>query len=209
MTRLIYQPESRGPLNKTLAGLRMTSCSLAVILGAAMLLFFAGCSSTPTRVDQGVIHASTFNFIRPTPRQAGASFSERDQQVHGFIQEAISANMAGRNVTRVGQGGDITVAYLIIVGNNANTTAINDYFSYTEDGIELAEAAQKAYNKHPSQNYFEAGTLLVDIIDNHTQKVVMRNYVVRPLAPNVSAQERKDRIQQAVNELLYDVRLVP
>lgn len=179
-----------------------------VASGALALSLLTGCT-TPTHIDKGAIHASTFNFIRPTPRQAGASFSERDQQVHGFIQDAITGNLAGRNVNRVAQGGDVTVAYLIIVGNNANTTAINDYFSYTEDGIELAEEAQKAYNKHPNQNYFEAGTLLVDIIDNRTQKVVMRNYVVRPLAPNASPNERKNRIQQAVNELLYDVRIVP
>lgn len=179
-----------------------------VASGALALSLLTACT-TPTHIDKGAIHASTFNFIRPTPRQAGASFSERDQQVHGFIQDAITGNLAGRNVNRVAQGGDVTVAYLIIVGNNANTTAINDYFSYTEDGIELAEEAQKAYNKHPNQNYFEAGTLLVDIIDNRTQKVVMRNYVVRPLAPNASPNERKNRIQQAVNELLYDVRIVP
>src|SRR5947209_8498244 len=197
MTHPIYNCDFRGcgRSRKAIIWLRTASASIFVILLTAMLLL-AGCSSTPTHVDKGVIHASTFNFIRPTPRQAGAEFSELDHQVHGFIQDAITANLAERHVARVAQGGDITVAYLIIVGNNANTMAINDYFSYTEDGIELAEAAQKAYNKHPSQNYFEAGTLLVDIIDNHTQKVVMRNYVVRPLAPNVSAQERKDRIQQ-------------
>jgi hypothetical protein len=172
------------------------------------ILLLAGCS-TPTQVDTGRIQASTFNFIRPTARQVGANFSERDQQVHTFIQESITANMADRHVNRVAQGGDITVAYLIIVGNNANTTAINDYFSYTEDGIELAEQAQKAYNKHPNQNYFEAGTLLVDLIDNRTQKVVMRNYVVRPLSPNASPEERRNRIQQAVNEVLYDARIVP
>src|SRR5690349_15968187 len=186
-----------------------TADGSAVVLFLLLGLMFAAGCSTPTHVDSGRINASTFNFIRPTPRQAGANFSERDQQVHSFIQEAITANMTDRHVRRVAQGGDIAIAYLIIVGNNANTTAINDYFSYTEDGVELAEQAQKGYNKHSNQNYFEAGTLLVDIIDNRTQKVVMRNYVVRPLDRNASPEARKNRIQQAVNEVLYDARIVP
>ena len=194
------------PANNFLAESLNDLLRLLPLFFVALLL--AGCS-TPTHVDSGLIRASTFNFIRPSPRQAGAAFSERDQQVHGFIQDAISANMAERHVTRAPQRGDITIAYLVIVGNNANTTAINDYFSYTEDGIELAEQAQKAYNKHANQNYFEAGTLLIDIIDNRTQKVVMRNYVVRPLDRNAPPEVRKNRIQKAVNELLYDVRIAP
>ena len=137
------------------------------------------------------------------------SIAEKDQKVHGFIQDAITANLTDRGLSRVDQGGDVTVAYLIVVGNNASTKSINDYFGYSEDGIALADEAFNAYNKRSGRDYFEAGTLLVDIIDNKTQKVVMRNYVVRPLNRNATDDARKKRIREAVDALLYDVRIKP
>jgi ABC-type Fe3+-hydroxamate transport system substrate-binding protein len=92
-------------------------------------LALAGCSSTPSEVDTGKIHAKTFNFVdtgnRPPPNN-----TDQRQVVHGMIQTAITKHLADRGVTQVPKEGDVTVAYLVILGNNVVTTSINDYFSY-------------------------------------------------------------------------------
>ena len=73
-----------------------------------------------------------------------------------MIQAAITKHLAGLGVTQVPAGGDVTVGYLVIIGNNATTEAINTYFGYGEGANELHEKAQEAYSKSKNPNYFEA-----------------------------------------------------
>jgi hypothetical protein len=171
---------------------------------AAVVLVIAGCK-TATHVDKGPIKAATFSFLRPGPLPE-AAFAEKRQQVHAFIQQAIANNLAAKGVTAVAQGGEVTVAYLIIVGNNVSTSAINDYFGYTADAMALVDKAQKAYTEGAQRNYFEAGTLLIDIVDPRTQKVLARNCVTRPVLQNPTAEVRQAHLQEAVNAALEGVR---
>jgi hypothetical protein len=181
------------------------NCStyLTVMLAA---LLVAGCS-TPTKVDKGPIHASTFNFINGGSRVA-PGFVDNREQVHATIQDAITQNLASKGLSRVPSGGDLTVAYLIVVGNNGSTEAISTYFGYgREDAEELHEKAQSAYTGSNNPNYFEAGTLLIDIIDSKTNKLLKRSYVTRPLLRDRTADVRVEQIREAVNTALQDVQL--
>ena len=177
-----------------------------VLAGLAVAaLVFAGCS-TPTHVDTGPIKAATFSFLRPGPLPE-AAFAENRQQVHALVQEAIDTNLSAKGLKRVAEGSDVTVAYLIIVGNNGSTSAINDYFGYAPDAMSLIDKAHEAYTEGDQRTYFEAGTLLIDIVDSRTHKVRLRNYVTRPILRKPTADVRKARIQEAVNEALKGVRV--
>jgi hypothetical protein len=172
-------------------------------------LLVAGCTSTPTRVDKGPIKAATFDFVtRITgPR---AVIAESDEAIHAMIQDAITANLAAKGVARVAGGGDVKVAYLLVVGNNVSSMAVDDYFGYGRDSTELAEKAHKAAavdNKNP--DYFEAGALLIDVVDATTFELLKRSYVVRPVIRDASADERQARIRDAVDEALIDLRIKP
>lgn len=168
-------------------------------------LLLSGCSSTPTKIDTGSISARTFNFIA-TKGKAAPEFADNRQQVHALFQNAITQRLARRQITRVEQGGDITVAYLIVTGNNAVTTSINDYFGYGRDASGLSEIAHSKYTGGKNPNYFEAGTLLIDIIDTKTFKVLKRGYAARPLLKNPTAEIQAAVVSEVVEEILADVR---
>jgi hypothetical protein len=180
--------------------------SFPLIALAATALAFAGCSSTPTKVDAGPIHARTFNFVNRGDRSS-PDFADDRQAVHQMIQSAIAKNLAARNITRVAAGGDITVGYLIIIGNNASTESINDYFGYGEGANALHEIAHDAYTDSKNPNRFEAGTLVIDIIDNKDYKLVKRNYASRALIRNITAEARAERIQEVVDEILKNLKV--
>jgi hypothetical protein len=169
-------------------------------------LLVAGCSSTPTKVDTGTIRAATFSFVA-SGAKANPGIVDHREPIHALIQDAISRNLAAKGLNKVASGGDVTVAYLVIIGNNATTETINTYFGYGRDDFELGNKAQEAYSDNKNPNYFEAGTLLVDFIDAKTYKVLKRAYVVRPLLRNPSAEVRAERIQEAVNAVLKDLRI--
>jgi len=179
--------------------------TFTISLGLAALLV-AGCSSTPTHVDKGPIHAETFSFVAKTPSMTPV-YADGREHVHAMIQDAITRNLAAKGLSRVASGGDVTVAYLVIVGNNVSTELVNTYFGYGRDASGLHDKAQDRYTRSKNPNYFEAGTLLVDTIDARTYKLLKRSYVVRPLLRNPTEEARAERIHEAVNAVLKDVRL--
>ena len=124
-----------------------------------------------------------------------------------MIQEAITKNLAAQGVTKVATGGDVTVAYLVIVGNNTTTESISTYFGYGEDADALHDKAHDAYIASKNPNYFEAGTLVIDIIDSRTFKLLKRGYATRPMLQNLSEDARAARIQEVVDEILHGLRI--
>lgn len=176
------------------------------LLIAALAICLAGCSSTPTNVSKGAVRASTFSFVAAAKPATG--FADPREPIHVMIKDAISANLAGKGVRQTPSGGDITVAYLVVVGNNASTEAINTYFGYGRDVVELHEKAQSGYAGSKNPNYFQAGTLLIDILDGRTFKLLERHYATRPVLKTATAEVRAAHIQEAVNEILKDVRIV-
>jgi len=171
------------------------------------VLLVAGCSSTPpSKVNTGPIRAATFSFIAKTPGTAPA-YADRREQIHATIQESITRTLASKGLSRLASGGDVTVAYLVIVGNNATTESISTYFGYGRDASGLHDKAQDAYAGSKNPNYFQAGTLLIDIIDAKTYKLLNRSYATRPVLANPTAEARTENIQEAVNAALKDVRI--
>jgi hypothetical protein len=182
--------------------MRLT-CLLPVVLTG---LLIAGCSSTPKRVDSGPVKAHSFSFVNGGTTPAAAAADKREA-IHLMIQDAITQDLAAKGMQKVANGGDVTVAYLIIIGNNATTEAISTYFGAGRDASGLSDKAHEAYTDNKNPNYFEAGTLLVDIIDSKTYKVLYRNYGVRPVLRNPTAETRAANIQEAVNEVLTNLRI--
>jgi len=179
--------------------------SFFITLNLAALLV-AGCRSTPTKVDTGPIHAATYNFIAKTPSMA-PEYADRREQVHALIQDSIIRKLASKGLGKVASGGDVDVAYLVIIGNNERTEAVSTYFGYGRDIAALHDKAQDAYAGSKNPNYFEAGTLLIDIIDAKTYKLLKRSYVTRPLLRNPTAEVQAERIQEAVDAVLSNVRI--
>ncbi len=178
------------------------------LLLAAGILALAGCSSTPTHVGGGTIHASTFSYvdtgIKPPP-----GYADNRAAIHSMIQGAIARSLGSRGLHQVATGGEVTVAYLIITGNNASTAMINDYFGYGDDATALQDKAHKAYTENKNPNYFEAGTLVIDLIDSKSFKLLKRGYATRPILRNLPDDARAARIQEVADEILRDVRVAP
>jgi len=173
---------------------------------AAGVVVLAGCSSTPSRVNTGPVHADTFSFV--TGRPAPPEYAEKRAQIHRLIQNAITTNLTTKGLSRAPAGGDVFVAYLLILGNNVSTTDVNDYFGYGRDSDALLDKAhEKSAIDSQNPNYYEAGALVIDVIDAKTYKLLYRNYAVRQVLRNLPEDARAERIQQAVDQALTGLRV--
>src|SRR5215831_13131261 len=98
-----------------------------LLISAVLAVAATGCSSVKTHVDAGAIKARTFSFLRTGSRQPSAAV-DNSAQAHALIQQALVNNLAAKGISKVPSGGDVTVAYLLIVGNNVGTASLNEYF---------------------------------------------------------------------------------
>ena len=170
-------------------------------------LTLVGCSTPKTHVDSGPIHARTFSFIN-TGSRTQPDYSEKRKQVHAEVQAAITRNLAAKGLKDVNQGGDVIVAYLVIAGNNATTTSLNEYFGYTSDATALVDQVHREQAmKGNDRSYFEAGTLVIDFLDPATSKVLKRASVQAPILRALPLEEREARLQKFVDQALSDLRI--
>src|SRR5436305_9597219 len=99
------------------------------VVGLLLTLALAGCSSVKTSVNKGAVTARTFSFLNTGARQTP---NATRKQAHELVQQALINNLARKGVSYTATGGDVSVAYLIVVGNNGATTSLNEYFGYTD-----------------------------------------------------------------------------
>lgn len=177
-----------------------------IVALTAVVALSVGCTSTETKVDGGDIHARTFSFVdngsKPAP-----DYADNRQAVHTMIQDAITKNLASRGISRVPSGGEIIVGYLVIINAQGYTQRINDYYGYGNDAANLQKKAHKAYASSKNPNRFEAGTLVIDIIDSSNFKLLKRNYATRQILRDVPADAKATQIQEVVDEILKDLRV--
>jgi len=174
---------------------------VCLFLGLAL----AGCSSVKTHVDKGQVKARTFSWLdtgsRPTP-----DFAEDRKEAHALVQQAITKNLAARGVNYVPTGGNVTVAYLIVVGNNVATTSLNSYFGYTPDSEALVEKVHSQQtSSDASRGYFESGTLVIDLLDPATSKLLQRRSIHAQVLRDLPMEKRQERVQSVVDQALRDV----
>jgi len=182
----------------------------AALLGCLLLATaLAACSSVKNHVDKGPVKAHTFSFLNTGSRQL-PTYAEESAQAHAMVQQAITKNLAAKGIAHVPSGGDITVAYLIVVGNNSTTTSLNGYFGYTQDSEALV---QKVHSQQTggdkARGYAEAGTLVIDIANPATSKLLQRRSIQAQVLRNLPLETRTERAQAIVDQALKDVPLSP
>lgn len=180
----------------------------AILLGCLLLAgALAACSSVKSQVNKGPVKARTFSFLNTGVRQLPA-YAEQRKEAHALVQQALTKNLAARGISYVPSGGDITVAYLVVVGNNGTTTSLNSYFGYTPDSeafVEKIHAEQTGNDKN--RGYFEAGTLVIDLVDPATSKLLQRRSIHGQVLRDLPLETRTARVQAIVDQALRDVPL--
>ncbi len=136
------------------------------------------------------------------------TYADDRQAAHAIIQQAIINNLAQKGVKQVSNGGDLTVAYLVVVGNNVATTSLNRYFGYGPEADAWVDRVHKQQTgQNTSRNYFQSGTLVVDLLDPATSKVLQRRSIQAQILRDVPLETRAARVQAVVDQALADVRI--
>jgi hypothetical protein len=172
---------------------------LALSVTAALAV---GCSST-IKMPKG--KAKGYNSARfvNSREQTIAQGIEDTPEVNKLVQDSIASALRKGGI-RVGGGGeDLIIAYMLIHQSVSSTTMNDDHFGYGRDAGDILEQAhQKGVIENASPDYFEAGAVVVDLLDARTNALVFRNFAVRDTQQTPSPAGQKARIDNAVAEAI-------
>jgi len=177
------------------------------ILLAAVVCLAAGCSSVPTKINKGPVQARTYSLM-PSKAPRTVVVNKRREAVHQMIQDAIARTLEQKGLGQVPTGGDVQVAYMVVVADNVSTATYDEYFGYGRDASALSEKAHKAVSRSKSRELLEVGAIVIDILDPRDSRVLFRSYAYMDVA-NLTSENRAERIQVLVASCLGNLQVRP
>lgn len=166
---------------------------------AALIL---GCATPELPLPKGTSKGS--HSIRLKEKSSYQSTPSKYQPGQRRVREAISSQLRSKGLQITSENPELVVAHLVIIQEDATTTALGEYFGSgleTEAIADLAHRRGVVDKKQPE--YFQRAGLVIDILDAKTDELIFRNYVIRDILPEGTPDEVRQRlVSEAVQEVL-------
>ena len=159
----------------------------------------AGCSRVTVTTDHdpsahfGTLHTYAW---RPGPQQGvdDPRFDSTliDKRVRAAVDRVLAAK--GYRTAAPGSTAGFLVGYHAVVRQRTSVQTINSWYGYRVGGW---RGGPPTY-----AHDYEEGTLLIDVIDPATMKLLWRGSGTAVVDPSTGAEKRERRINEAVDEIL-------
>jgi len=180
--------------------------ALKLTLGIAILTIFAtSCTSVSSTKKPGVSLSDGYRSARlvESSQHLHDNGSEGSAEVHNAIQRSIRNQFKTRGLLYGVPNADLVVAYMLIRQENGATTMNADHFGQGRNANAIVEEArQRGIIKNNQPQSLKSGTLVIDIIDAKTNKLIFRNQTTRELIGGVKPVQRSARINEAIAQTL-------
>lgn len=167
----------------------------------ACLVVLLGCSKmnvTSQHADNvDFSHYKTWNWLpEPAVTPAPTDSTITDPAVLVRIEKAIENQLIAQGYRKTSDAPDFFVKYFAALRTNLSQTTVDDRYD---------DASYAGYTQDWQTDYthvWHQGSLLIDVLDAKSAKLVWRGYASTELKPNASYQEREKRVQDAVAKIL-------
>lgn len=162
---------------------------ITVVLASALLSTVAHAQKTSAAYDQ------TVNFSNYKTFKFSSTTGARNPFVNQVIIEALERELTSRGLTKVDDNPDLRVSYVAATGMNLQVGDVS--FGYTVNPVYsgLVPAGSAMWN-------VTTGTLLIDLFDNKTDRIVFRGTAkdVLQRAPSADAAADAKLVSKTVNK---------
>jgi hypothetical protein len=191
---------------KNLTVVKKMSRNFKKLVTLSSVLLLGACSSSYVpETDQSSSYdfstVQTYNVIGDQQLK-NPMFSDIDRE---RFDAAIDISMQQRNVEEVsGEKADVLVSYFVVTKDKVK---VNSSYSggYASNCYRCGYGGGVSHIN--TRNYVE-GTLVVDIIDNDTNKSVYRSTLTKPLKSYETAQEREQAINKVVSDMMQQLPII-
>ncbi len=170
--------------------------TLLTVSGLAALTL-AGCATmnVSSHVQQGIDFTTyrTFDWGPADALPTGDPRLDRDPFFQDHVQGAVEKGLAGKGFARTGNGApDLLIHYHANIANRVDVNRLDREHGYCYD----ADCTVRVFD-------VEAGTLVLDVIDARTKKLVWRGWAQHSVQDLLDDQDRMAaKINEAVGRML-------
>jgi hypothetical protein len=176
-----------------------------------LVLFLSSCTTVPVDIDydESVAFAALRNFSwapGPPPKSNNPKI-ETDTLSHDRLHGEIETWLVGHGYAKTEPGrADFLVTYRVVLENRTETSAYSGYYGYPMSwgwgyygrpywGLGYAYPLQSSYD-------YQLATLIIDMQDPKTQKLMWRGAVSYETQETTSPQKKRQKIAWAVGTIL-------
>ena len=170
---------------------------LTMALGLASAALTSGCATTmsvSSHVDRGLDFKQyrTFDWGPADALPTGDSRLDGDPFFKDHVQGAVERGLAARGVALTSSNPDLLIHYHANISERIDVNKADRAFGYC-----------RAADCPPESIYYEAGTLVLDVMDARTNKLVWRGWAQHSVEDMLRNQDKMAKtIDQAVAEML-------
>lgn len=184
----------------------MTSTSrLASVLLPLVVACLSGCDSMQIRHDYDP--AADFSRLKTYAWMAAREGAVQDPRLDSSLLESrvqgavdVELGTKGYAPETVGAQADFLVGYFATLDKKVDVSVMNDYYGYGP-----GPGWRYGYWGGPSSVYvdeYEEGTLILDIVDAKTKKLLWRGSATDRVDLSSSPERKQERIRDAVRRIL-------
>ncbi|PKI17262.1 DUF4136 domain-containing protein [Colwellia sp. 12G3] len=191
---------------KNLTAVNKMNSNITKLVTLSSILLLGACSSSYTpETDQSNSYdfstVDTYSVIGDEQLK-NPMFSDIDR---GRFDAAIDISMQQHNVKEVSaEKADVLVSYFVVTKDKVKVNA--SYSGSYSNCYRCGYGNGSGVTHITTRNYVE-GTLVVDIIDNDTNKSVYRSMLTKPLKSYETATEREQAINKVVSDMMKQLPL--
>jgi hypothetical protein len=183
------------------------------LVGAVVVLGLASCSSIQTRTNydpSAVQKIDGFHTYAWLPMKAGSDPNIYNPIIQERVHRAVDAQLQARGFQRVapGQSPDFKVGWHGAVEQKVDVDTIDNYYGYLWDPWFDPFFGPVGYGgsggvETQTREYRE-GTLILDVVDANSNKLVWRGTAQTELAKSTNASKSQKLIDRAAEKMLKD-----
>ncbi|ADE54558.1 DUF4136 domain-containing protein [Coraliomargarita akajimensis] len=182
--------------------LRKLFLIFCVTLGT--LLLSACKSSTHDQPSGTAAGHDSFVIYKLIPADS-LNFANSGDRAHNKVQNLIRNAFTSNGLREKPAAPDLVVSYLIAASSNAGTDELKTIYSNSDYAlIRYANEQNVTIVERNVPETYDAGSIIIDIYDVNSKKLIYRNHASRAMSPETPIQERYALAEEAVTQALAE-----
>lgn len=185
--------------------------SLSRLAGALLVLGFASCTTIQTNTNydpNAVQEVAAYRTYTWLPMKEGADPAVYNPIIQARVHQAVDHELQSRGykLAEPGQKADFEIGWHGAINHKVDVDYINSYYGYAWDPWYDPFYGPVAYGgagvATPVVREYRQGTLILDVVDTGSNKLVWRGTAQAELSENTDANKSQKLINEASHKML-------
>lgn len=182
------------------------------LLILSLLILVNACATVKVDVDYDDTadfrHLYQYAWLEDRPPVSGNKLLDSNTLMHDRIRSGIDQWLKDHGYLKGGaEEADFLVLYRLVVENKTRVTVLNPYYDYPYSwrfGYRSGFYSSFAWSYYPEQRVYEyqRGTLVIDIVDPNSKKLMWRGMSYEDISPHTTQQKKQRYVDRAIKSIL-------